>query len=123
MYVHILSAFVSNYRVHSPIDLSDLNYSTERFPLAKDINFMDCVVKSGQAIFVPSFYWHEVTSSPSKPIQFDSEEDLEISYNLAVNHWFAPLYDKEFPCATCRKKLNPVYRQQLETLLNNKILL
>ena len=105
---------------------------------------MDCVVKSGQAIFVPSFYWHEVTSSPSKPIQFSSpnitiddhhhqcdsdsncdsiEEDLEISYNLAVNHWFAPLYDKEFPCATCRKKLNPAYRQQLETLFNNKILL
>ena len=145
MYV-CMYACILNCRVHSPIDISDLKRSAERFPEAKEIRFMDCVVKSGQAIFIPSFYWHEVTSSPSQAMPFSSPSSVgpsvadknqcdhgsscnniqgeysEISYNLAVNHWFAPLYDKEFPCATCRKKLNPAYRKQLETLFHNKML-
>ena len=128
-FIFILDFFLHS-RVHSPIDLSDLSKSEERFPTSKDISFMDCTVHSGEAIFVPSFFWHEVTSAPSKPVDFNSviesecegdsqqcaKRKSEISFNLAVNHWFAPLYNKEFPCATCRKELNAEYRPQLEKL-------
>jgi hypothetical protein len=30
----------------------------------------------------------------------------EMRLNVAVNYWFAPLFEKEFPCAECRKKIN-----------------
>jgi hypothetical protein len=147
------------------------------------VRVMQCPVKRGQALFVPSFWWHEVHSKPGDPRQYepklshdytahqtkyqdkhtnkyanrhtniytykhtnkDDEEDSEragssddgernaddksckglsthtctrvrphtdddmIRLNVALNYWFAPLFDKQFPCAECRKHLNPLY--------------
>ena len=84
--------------VHTPIDINVP--ADARYPLAQDIQFMDCVVGPGEALFVPSYWWHEVASSPSE----ETIDDL--SLNVAINFWFQPLYSKSFPCASCRKKLN-----------------
>lgn len=123
-------------RVHSPIDLKNLAQSAERYPSAADIRFMDCTVHEGEAIFVPSFYWHEVTSTPSNPTSFHHHPDegngrtlvgseaeetkstsQQIAFNLAVNHWFTPLFNKEFPCSQCRKQFNTAYRDVLESYI------
>ena len=89
-----------------------------------------------EALFVPSFFWHEVLSAPGPPHTFqntfqntfsdnirggsnsnsNNESTRSVQLNVALNYWFAPLYAKEFPCARCRKQLNPKYRQILESL-------
>lgn len=116
------SVYLRWNRVHSPIDVSDLTKSARRFPSAATVHFMDCTVRSGEALFVPSFYWHEVTSTPGTTAGesgFCSSSEVnraDVEYNLAVNHWITPLYAKEFPCATCRKYINPTYRSVIEAL-------
>mmetsp|Transcript_4310 Transcript_4310/g.7338 ORF Transcript_4310/g.7338 Transcript_4310/m.7338 type:complete len:84 (+) Transcript_4310:1749-2000(+) len=70
-------------------------------------------------LFVPSFWWHEVTSSPG--LKQNTKNDAAaagdyIHLNVAINHWFDPLYLKEYPCATCRKYPNKNYGN---FLLNN----
>jgi len=82
-----------------------------------------------EALFVPSYFWHEVLSAPGPSHSFPhtSTHKIEkstrnLQLNVALNYWFAPLYDKEFPCAKCRKKLNPQYRHILETLFAQKLI-
>ena len=79
--------------VMSPVDIikPDLN----RFPLFKNAKSFDCKVREGDALFLPSFWWHEVSSSPGKD-----------GRNLAVNLWYHPMRKKEFPCAECPLWLN-----------------
>ena len=36
----------------------------------------------------------------------EREGEREMRLNVAINYWFAPLFEKEFPCAECRKKVN-----------------
>jgi hypothetical protein len=36
----------------------------------------------------------------------NNRKQEEIKFNAAVNYWFTPLFQKEFPCATCRKYIN-----------------
>ena len=80
-------------------------------------------------LFVPSFWWHEVASSPgpvrhhvtekgdrspSSPAESGqycdkSEADDTVQLNVAVNYWFDPLFLKEYPCATCKKYVNKKY--------------
>jgi hypothetical protein len=39
------------------------------------------------------------------------------AYNMAINYWFAPLYQKEFPCPVCRKYFNyDIYADSLQAL-------
>ncbi len=94
--------------VHSPISLAELSNHTR----------MQCKVEEGQALFVPSFWYHEVSSSPSETQHRinTGESNIELPLNLAVNYWFAPLYDKEFPCPTCTKKFNREYRNSPDVL-------
>ncbi len=33
--------------------------------------------------------------------------------NIAVNLWYSPLWDKDFPCRRCRPRLSPRYRDAL----------
>lgn len=65
---------------------------------------LDCKVSAGEALFVPSYWWHEVRSEPSS-----------VDLNVAINYWFPPLYTKEFPCTECVKAFNHrVYRDSAE---------
>jgi jumonji domain-containing protein 7 len=108
-----------------------------RFPLARGIprSILECEVSAGSAIFVPSFWWHEVESHPGEKQHFVEEDDglrgggmqnpdgVEVikhnfSLNAAVNFWFDPVFSKEFPCATCRKYLSPDYRKFVATRLS-----
>ena len=40
-----------------------------------------------------------------------------LQMNLAVNYWFDPLFDKRFPCSTCRKFFNGLYRDTFERVI------
>ena len=83
--------------VMSPVDILNPNY--ERFPNFKSARPMNCTVGPGQMLFLPSYWWHEVQSYP------DSTEPL----NVAVNFWYEPFFQKEFPCQTCPLTVNPKY--------------
>ena len=61
---------------------------------AKD-TMLECTVERGDVLYLPSFWWHEVQSSPD-----------EFGKNIAVNFWYHPVFDKEFPCANCSLHYN-----------------
>ena len=92
--------------VHSPIILSDVT-------AADSIPTLSCAVHAGDALYVPSFWWHEVYSSPG-PLQSFRGDNIRL--NAAINYWFEPLYYKEFPCVECSKHLNKKYDPILEQL-------
>ncbi|CAE7581388.1 unnamed protein product [Symbiodinium microadriaticum] len=151
----------STSMVHSPVDVNELydaqhthkssadNDNTKRrrhnskYPKASGVNTIDCVVEKGDALWVPSFWWHEVKSYPgdtnayrTDPLSPEADaadkDDLSRNVitsgslyplNIAVNFWFAPLYDKEFPCASCKKsKLNQKYADVLRDLTASNLL-
>jgi peptidyl-lysine (3S)-dioxygenase / protease len=111
--------------VHSPIDINLLSDSLDKkmatkkqeqlqkYPTSQGILTMDCRVNKGEALWLPSYWWHEVTSIPG--------ENKNLSpLNIALNIWFDPLFQKEFPCKLCRKKkINQVYATVLMELLRN----
>lgn len=125
--------------VHSPLEFTSTSTKT-RFPWSSEIAYMDCTVngvrsesnthndqeyaqpgstdhQAVEALFVPSFFWHEVLSAPGSVHSFKkANKSRSTRLNVALNYWFAPLYEKEFPCAECRKQLNPLYRHVLESL-------
>ncbi|MES1907226.1 MAG: hypothetical protein MHM6MM_000386 [Cercozoa sp. M6MM] len=57
-----------------------------------------CEVRSGDALYMPAFWWHEVISAPT-------EVDA-LERNVAVNFWFEPFWTKDYPCATCPMRFN-----------------
>ena len=61
--------------VMSPVDISlpDL----ERFPRFVEAKRTQCVLRPGDVLFMPAFWWHEVQSYP----------DREEKRNVAVNFW------------------------------------
>merc|ERR1712146_448176 len=90
--------------VHSPIlDVSQPD--TLNYPHSENINYMDCKVNENEAIYVPSFFWHEVTSIPGKKVR-NYHFNNYLHLNTALNFWFVPVFKKEFPCKYCRKKFN-----------------
>lgn len=46
--------------IQSRVDLTQLDY--EKFPLMKDVVCETCVLGPGDMLFIPAFYWHQVTS-------------------------------------------------------------
>jgi jumonji domain-containing protein 7 len=99
----------STSMVHSPVDISDISSSDG----GGSLPYMDCEVRPGEALYVPSFWWHEVASRPSAAArdpqthtQTHTHTQLQLQLNLAVNFWFAPVFAKSFPCARCRKRLD-----------------
>ena len=92
---HTLSESTS--MVHSPVPVTFADHAgnaTIQEP------HMECRVEANEALFVPSFWWHEVASTPGQ------ERLGGMPYNFAVNVWWAPLFDKEFPCPSCPKSPN-----------------
>lgn len=62
--------------VMSPVDILDPDY--ERFPLFRGAKRLQCVLRPGDVLFMPAFWWHEVQSYP----------DPSQKRNLAVNYWY-----------------------------------
>ena len=93
----------STSMVHSPLTIEDAK--------EQGLVSLTCTVNEGEALFVPSFWWHEVKSAPSATAHKFQQEDyeVEIPLNVAINYWFDPLFDKEFPCVDCKKKFNLDY--------------
>ena len=65
----------STSMVMSPVDILKPDY--QRFPKFKEALALNCTINEGDVLFMPSFWWHEVQSSPSK----------EEQRNVAVNFW------------------------------------
>jgi len=82
--------------VMSPVDLS--HPDLKRYSLFKNAVSMTCTIEAGDVLYLPSFWWHEVKSSPDK-----------FKRNIAVNYWYKPFLDKAFPCDSCRLFVNPFY--------------
>ena len=61
----------------SPVDIA--NPDLERFPNFARSHRLECVLRPGDVLFMPAFWWHEVQSYP----------DPKERRNLAVNYWWA----------------------------------
>eukprot|EP01041_Mallomonas_annulata_P007663 gene7664-15684_t len=126
----------STSMVHSPVRLH-VSSDLKDFPLAAAVETMTCTVHPGQVLFVPSYWWHEVQSSPGTPRPIPSPSPsagstkeynkrprtrrtgtMSQSLNVALNMWYEPLFEKEFPCAHCRKRFNGKYRDVAQRLLD-----
>lgn len=66
----------STSMVMSPVDILKPDYN--RFPKFKEAQALNCTINEGDVLFMPSFWWHEVQSYPSK----------NEPRNLAVNFWW-----------------------------------
>ncbi len=62
--------------VMSPVDIAAPDL--ERFPRFSGARRMACVLRPGDVLFMPAFWWHEVQSYPD-PME---------RRNLAVNFWY-----------------------------------
>jgi jumonji domain-containing protein 7 len=91
----------STSMVMSPVDISNPNL--DRFPRFQHTNSLECTIRPGDVLYLPSFWWHEVVSSP----------DPDSSRNIAVNYWYDPVLTKEFPCDTCKLYLSNTYSSKV----------
>ena len=91
----------STSMVMSPVDLTKPDLA--RFPAFATARPLSCEIRAGDALYLPSFWWHEVRSKP------DAHQR-----NIAVNYWYEPFYNKEFPCATCPLHISPEYAHLIE---------
>ncbi|OQR96007.1 hypothetical protein THRCLA_07404 [Thraustotheca clavata] len=87
----------STSMVNSPIDINSPDLA--RYPLFKQAKSMNCLINEGDALYLPAYWWHEVRSYPAKGDH----------RNVAVNFWYTPVYDKSFPCKTCKLQFNVDY--------------
>lgn len=89
---------------YSPVDFHEPDYF--RFPLMRNVNFLDVNLEAGDALYIPSFWFHSVKSRPStihqdmdftqnKAHMVNTTESKVNSHskqksvrNLAVNWWF-----------------------------------
>ena len=62
----------------SPVNI--LHPDPQMHPAVAHATPIVCEVTPGDILFVPSFWWHEVYSSP----------DVDDGWNLAVNWWYHP---------------------------------
>lgn len=46
--------------IQSQVDLNNINF--KQYPLFKDVECDTCVLKTGDMLFIPAFYFHQVTS-------------------------------------------------------------
>ena len=65
----------STSMVMSPVDILEPDF--DRFPKFAAAKRLECVLRPGDALFMPAFWWHEVQSYP----------DGNQHRNLAVNFW------------------------------------
>lgn len=87
----------------SPVDI--VKPDLTRYPLFARAKPLQCNIHAGDVLYLPSFWWHEVQSRPD-----------EHRRNIAVNFWYRPFLDKEFPCPSCRHFVSPHYDHLLPNL-------
>lgn len=46
--------------IQSQVDLTDMDY--KKYPLVRNVVAETCVLRPGDLLFIPAFYWHQVTS-------------------------------------------------------------
>jgi peptidyl-lysine (3S)-dioxygenase / protease len=85
----------------SPVDVQ--RPDLVRFPRFAHARAVTCTIGPGDALFLPAHWWHEVTSSP------DPRPPWLHPRNVAINYWYAPVWTKPYPCATCPLALAPEY--------------
>lgn len=83
----------STSMVMSPVD--PIRPNLECFPRFATAQPVHCTIRAGDMLFLPSWWWHEVRSAPD-----------EFARNIAVNFWYSPVFNKEFPCPECPLEFN-----------------
>jgi len=79
---------------NSPVQLSNVDF--DRFPLLRAaLPPKVCHLNQGEILYLPSFWWHEVESTP------DGE-----GRTIGINYWYSPYKTKPIPCPTCIPKVN-----------------
>jgi hypothetical protein len=114
----------STSMVNSPVELKDpaawgggsaaqRSAFADRFPLfAQRARPMRCTVHEGETLFIPSWWWHEVASTPPEvhtavPLAHVSDSDVaDAATHVSLNFWWSPAWTKPFPCAACALRLN-----------------
>jgi len=92
-----ISHAVNTYHTYSPVNIRQPNY--DRHPRYKYAKEMVCTVESGDTLYLPSHWWHEVTSTP------DHE-----GKSIGVNKFFEPFYNRlGFKTTTNRLQRNRYY--------------
>ena len=113
----------STSMVNSPLELNDpaawgggsaaqRSAFGERFPLfAQRARPLRCTVRAGETLYIPSWWWHEVASTPAAanamPTAHASDGDVaDAATHVSLNFWWSPAWTKPFPCAACELRLN-----------------
>ncbi len=78
----------------SPVNVHDPRVLA-RYPRFGHARPWNITVSAGHCLFLPSWWWHEVSSTPGAH-----------GYVMSINVWYLGLYRKEFPCADCRPTVN-----------------
>lgn len=95
----------STSMVMSPVDITKPDL--ERYPLFRKASRIQCTIHSGDILFLPAFWWHEVQSRPDAVLR-----------NIAVNFWYSPFLTKDFPCASCPLKVSSQYNHLIPLFYN-----
>ena len=66
---------------YSPVDLQHPNYT--RYPLLRNVRGFECTVGEGEMLYVPSHWWHQVTS-----------HDDAHGKSVGVNYFYEPFYHR-----------------------------
>ncbi|PFX26520.1 Short transient receptor potential channel 6 [Stylophora pistillata] len=74
----------STSMVMSPVDILKPDY--QRFPKFKEAQALNCTINEGDVLFMPSFWWHEVQSYPSK------EEPRNVAVNFCIDGVVSTLF-------------------------------
>ena len=93
----------------SPVSLARRLGDEERFPQlgALEAAGYECTVEKGDMIFVPSWWWHQVDTTPEEELTPVDGSEGNVDWSAAVNFWFEPYFVKGYGCATCELKVNP----------------
>eukprot|EP00127_Corallochytrium_limacisporum_P005332 Clim_evm8s203 gene=Clim_evmTU8s203 len=96
--------------VMTPADMTKSEEASRRFPLFEKAleRMITCKIEAGDVLYVPAFYWHEIESSPNQD-----------GINLAVNKWYDPVWEKEYPCASCEPYLGRAARSYYESYMTS----
>jgi Cupin-like domain len=86
----------------SPVSSESLD--SARFPAVEATLATECVLNAGDMLFVPSWWWHSVDTTP------ETDSSGKPAWSAALNFWFEPLYVKDYACADCKLRRNPAYR-------------
>ncbi len=90
---------VPSVQPFSAVNVSSPDYA--RHPLFRNAHKVVCEVRAGEIMYLPSFWWHQVTSMP------DAEATALDRISIGVNHWYHPYYLQASDAFHVRE--NPLY--------------